>query len=209
MYILVETIKNRPVDSNCYIIYSKINSLCVLVDPGTEDCIELFDFLEKQKLTPIYVILTHEHFDHIWGINNLLSKFNFKLICSENCLNAIGNKKKNLSIFYDNKGFEVNLKDIITISDDFLFYDDIRFNIIETPGHSLGSITIWFDNILFTGDVIIKDKKTVTKLPGGSIEKLKESLNNLSSLFKNKPTMVYPGHGESFWFNEIDFSKLI
>lgn len=53
---------NNPVDSNCFVIYDKaIGADCLIVDPGSKDNKELFAFLDKERLEPQYIILTHEH----------------------------------------------------------------------------------------------------------------------------------------------------
>lgn len=56
---------------------------------------------------------------------------------------------------------------------------------------------------------MLPESKIVTKLPGGNLKKLKVTLNNLVTLFKNRNIRVYPGHGINFKFDEIDFNKLI
>ena len=62
---------------------------------------------------PEYIFLTHEHFDHIWGVNLLKEIYNSHLICSLTCSQKIVNKKKNMSIFYNQVGFEIYPVDII------------------------------------------------------------------------------------------------
>jgi hydroxyacylglutathione hydrolase len=207
--MIVETIKNFPIDSNCYVVYKKGASNCLIIDPGTENCNQLILFLKKKKLSPKYIILTHEHFDHIWGLKKLFELFDLTLICSQKCFNAIVDKKKNLSVFYDNIGFEIDLSTPWFFKPKIFFDKETEIEIFETLGHSEGSISILIDNLLFTGDVLIAESKIVTKLPGGNLNKLKVTLNNLVTLFKNRNILVFPGHGLNFKFDEIDFNKLI
>ncbi len=199
----IETIINFPVNSNCYVLYPEIGKNCIIIDPGTENCNELIEFLTKKSLTPTFVILTHEHFDHVWGVNKLSALFSANVICSVKCLNLIGDKKRNLSIFYDNKGFEVTLKRPVIFSEEIKFEKEIILKLFETPGHSPGSISVLIGNDLFVGDLILIDNATVTKLPGGSKKQLKESIIKLHNLFQHKPIRVYPGHGKSFEFNDV------
>jgi glyoxylase-like metal-dependent hydrolase (beta-lactamase superfamily II) len=209
MELLIEIIKNKPIDSNCFVLYNNSCSDCIIVDPGTEDCNDLLFFLNQNKLVPEYLLLTHEHFDHILGVNKLLELFNCKLICSKKCLEYIGDKKKNLSIFQDQIGFEISTENVRLVSNEVLKLGNYTFRIKETLGHSLGSISFWIDKFLFVGDVLIKDTKTVTKLPGGCEKQLKNTLNELDELFRNRDMVVYPGHGKIFRFNEFEFGKVI
>lgn len=106
--------------------------------------------------------------------------------------------EKNLSVFYKQPGFKIDGADII-VDNNFASWDwkNYHINFYNTPGHSNGSICFTIGNFIFTGDTIIKDKETVTKLPGGSKLKLKKSLNLLSILM-NKNTIIMSGHGRSF-----------
>jgi len=208
--VSVKIIQNQPIDSNCFVLYNGLNSSCIVIDPGTEDCGELLFFLKENNLVPEYIILTHEHFDHIWGVNKLLALFDCTIVGTEICLENIIDKKKNLSIFYNQRGFEVALTDkIIIISDKVLKLGNFLIQFKETPGHSMGSVSFWINEILFAGDVFIKDTKTVTKLPGGSRKKLNDTISELDKLFNKESMIVYPGHGEIFLFNDVDFSKII
>lgn len=209
MELLVKTIKNQPIDSNCFVLYNDLDLTCIVVDPGMEDCKELLFFLEENKLFPKYIILTHEHFDHIYGVNKLLELFDSILVCTKKCLEAIVDKKKNLSIFYNQVGFKVSPKKKQLVSNEILSINNLKIQFKETPGHSLGSVSFWINDMLFTGDVLIKDVKTVTKLPGGSKLEFNKTLKELKGLFSEKDMVVYPGHGEIFSWNEIDFSKII
>ena len=204
--MIVETLKNYPIDSNCYLLYNNNQSNCIIIDPGTEDCKELLTLLNIKKLIPQFIILTHEHFDHIWGVNKLLEIFQPKVVCSSKCMEAIIDKKKNLSVFYYNSGFEINLNNQFLIAKEILFNDN-KIKIIETPGHSLGSITISIRNLLFTGDTVMINSKIVTKLPGGNKTQLKNSILILQSLYLNNNILVYPGHGNVFKFDEFQLSN--
>ena len=68
----VITFKNQPIDSNCYVIYEEYHKSCIIIDPGTYGSKEVIKFIDSKNLIAEYVILTHEHFDHIWGVNALV-----------------------------------------------------------------------------------------------------------------------------------------
>lgn len=203
MRVCVERIPNKPIDSNSFVIYVQGRISCAIIDPGTEDCLNLIAFIESKKLKPEYVFLTHEHFDHIWGVNKLKDIYNCKIVCSNICSTRIIERKKNLSIFYNQIGFETYPADtILEKGNELIKWNGIFCKFIVTEGHSEASVCILIDNKLFTGDTIIKGKKTVTKLPGGSKPKLIVSISNLDNIFLGKHILIHPGHGESFWYDE-------
>ncbi|MDR3244892.1 MAG: MBL fold metallo-hydrolase, partial [Prevotellaceae bacterium] len=143
-----------------------------------------------------FIILTHEHFDHIWGADKIREKYNTKLYCSEFTANAIINKKKNMSLFYNQIGFELQPADLILQDGHQINWHGTEISIISTPGHTKGSICIKIDNNLFTGDTIIKSIRTVTKLPGGSEEELANSMEKLMNIGLLNLNL-YCGHGEN------------
>jgi len=148
---LVKRIVNRPIDSNSFIIYHQGGSSCVIVDPGTPDCAELLEYLQEHRLVPEYIILTHGHFDHVWGVNKLKDAFDCKIVSTKDCAEKCVDKKKNLSAFYNQMGFESYSADIVVNDPRTLRWHDIEFEFIETPGHTDGCVCIIMNNRLFTG----------------------------------------------------------
>jgi len=210
MDILVKRIVNKPIDSNSFVLYQHGRMTCIVVDPGTRNCDDLFHFFQKINVVPEYIILTHEHFDHIWGVNKLKDTFNCKIVCSKNCSEKIVDKKKNMSVFYNQVGFQTYPADILLENINYkLQWNEIEFEFVETKGHTDGSICIVFGDKIITGDTIIKDNKTITKLPGGSKAKLQVSLDSLFSRFTSGRIKSYPGHGNCFLLNAISIDKII
>ena len=204
-------IRNVPVSSNCYVIFDKaVGESCIVVDPGTPDNRELITFLKKEDLKISFIILTHEHFDHCWGVNQLLEKFSIPIVCSRLCKERIRDEKKNCSVFYgNNQGFTINSKviSIESLEYDLPFANRVLY-FFHTPGHSDASVCVKVDNYLFTGDTLIKDTRTVTKLPTGSMKRLHYSINRLRELQGNG-YIVCPGHGDMFELDIYDLSIAI
>jgi hydroxyacylglutathione hydrolase len=210
MDILVSRVVNRPVNSNSFVIYQAGSSNCIIVDPGTNDCAELLDFLIDHNLIPEYIFLTHEHFDHLWGVNRLKDTFGCRTVCSKDCAEKIVNRKKNMSVFYDQVGFQTYEADILLEDICYsLTWNNKEFRFLDTPGHTTASVCISVEDKLFTGDTIIKHHKTVIKFPGGSKVGLMNSLDSLFLMFRHRNITVYPGHGESFLFDEIAIDQLV
>ena len=206
----VQQITNAPVSSNCFVLYDKtVCPDCVIVDPGSKSDESLFAFFEQEALSPKYIILTHEHFDHCWGVNELVERFRLPIVCSRLCAEAIKNEKRNCSVFYDNKiSFTINSETISTESiDDKLRLWDTDILFYHTPGHTDASVCFTVSDFLFTGDTLLKDTRTVTKLPTGSPKKLEES-KALLLKFQGKGYTVFPGHGETFLLDGYDLGKI-
>jgi len=163
--------------TNCYLIVFK-NEVFV-VDPGGE-ADKILKEIKKTEKKLTYIINTHYHPDHTGENEELKEKTGAKILIHE--------KEK------DYIKFEV---DKFLKEGDKIGSDDIFFEVILTPGHTEGSICLLSDNMIFTGDTLFKDGYGRTDFPGGSFEKLQESLQRISKLL-NPGTMVYPGHGEVF-----------
>lgn len=182
-------------DSNSYIIEYK--DCILMIDPGEKSSSKVIDWLIGNNRVLDYCLLTHEHFDHLIGYKNIIKKFNAKTYCSDQTNDAISDFRKNLS-FYHNISFEYNIENRVYELPDFI-------KVIQTPGHSKGSISFLLENCLFSGDTILENKKHITsKLPSGSRNELKESIeliNNLNNILK---LHIFPGHGEIFKYNNIN-----
>jgi|APCry1669193181_1035450.scaffolds.fasta_scaffold31161_3 glyoxylase-like metal-dependent hydrolase (beta-lactamase superfamily II) len=188
----VEKHTNPPFQSNTYIIYSKNNKIIAIIDPGES-------IYEKVNCENLNVILTHEHFDHISGLQKLSTNFFVKLFLSQKCRENINNSKINLSEYILKNKIDEILPSNFKIVDDneLIIINDLAFRFYITPGHSEGGICIGFDKYIITGDTILNSKKIVTNLPGGSKEQLKNTNIKLKYILKNYD-YILPGHGEIF-----------
>lgn len=211
MMLVIHQLINNPVPSNCFVLCDKrFGRDCIVVDPGSDNNSCLYQYLEKEQLMPEYIILTHEHFDHCWGVNDFRDRYpNVKLVCSSICSNAIQSGKKNYSLFHQQPGFELKPADVVL--DDInwsLSWNgyDIRFE--QSQGHSAAGIIFFIGQYVFTGDTLIKDTKTVTKLKTASKEGLESSLLMLNKE-KGKNLIVCPGHGEMFYLDGYDLNKAL
>ncbi len=198
--LIVRQIINSPISSNCFVLYDEaIGEDCLIVDPGSCNNHELYQFIEEKRLTPLFIILTHEHFDHCWGVNGIREKYpEIKLLCSSSCSVAIQNKKKNYSVYNEQPGFELKPADIEVENINWsLGWNNYKIQFHPAKGHTTSGIIVVVNKYLFTGDELIKGIKTVTKLKTGSNDALLESLKFLKSL-QGQSLIVCPGHGDMF-----------
>ena len=178
---------NNLVNENMYIIEQ--DERAIIIDPS----IEAVDLANNSV---DYIILTHEHYDHCCGVNELISKYNIPIICSKVCGINIGNKRKNLSFYNDGIGFEIK-SNIKTVEDDStLDFIGESFRIIYTEGHTPGGICIILsEKVIFTGDTYMLEFKT-PKTPGTDKEKLVISQERIKKMIDEKGYIVYSGHGK-------------
>ena len=212
----VKTFKCKLIDSNMYIIVEKNEAL--IVDPWIS--IEALKYLQKYKIQRILIFLTHEHYDHISGVNwlkNISDKCD--VVCSVKCNSSLQSSIKNGSKYFQALFWDKNelLKEkaarvspytcegnVLFSGEKIMFWFDHKISLKECPGHSWGSCCILIDEkYLFSGDSLIKDMKTVTKLPGGNND---EFWSITVPYFKRLPksTYVYPGHGDSDYIYKME-----
>ena len=200
---------NSRFGSNTFILsHPKYDGVWV-VDPGdTEPVLEWLQNHQKTSVTGI--LLTHSHFDHIYGMNEIVSHFPecVVYIANEYGLDALHNPKINGSKYTEEGPIEIaeNAK-VEYYCDTMQLWDGVVMKTINTPGHSDDSQCLLVDGRLFTGDTLIKDVRTVTKLKGGSVEKLEKSMKIIAAL-KGHNLRVMPGHGDEFELDEYDLNKM-
>ena len=204
------TIVNDPISSNCHVFICPKSHHCFLVDPGSENGGYIDDIICREKLVPDFIVLTHEHFDHIWSCQYFVDKYNIPIICSKACAEAITRPKTNLSLFFDNqKAFSCPpATGIVEEMGYCLMWNSYLIRFFLATGHSCGGIMFLIEQYLVTGDTLIQGQRTVTKLHTGSKERQKESLS-LLELFKGFGYTVCTGHGENFGLDKYDLNKAI
>ena len=207
------TIKTLPLSSNCYIV-SDDNGKAVVFDV-CERGEEIYNYIKELNLSVEAVIITHAHFDHIYG----LSDFTALAVNDGNEIpvyihwgdaNAMRNREKNLSspLFrtpYEYTGTlnEVKEDDVITVG-------KMNFRVLHTPGHTDGCACYVADQekIIFCGDVLFEGSIGRTDFPGGNMVEMRNSLKKLMEF--DDEYKVYPGHGSSTTIgNERNFNPFI
>lgn len=194
--------------SNTYIISE--GNHCIIIDPCESQQVK--DKLAENELIIDYCFLTHEHYDHISGLDWIHNQ-KIPVISTEACNINLGDSKVNQSRYYDAFArLQVRLTNCKPVHvEEYVGYSDIVFTkektmdwqgheiiMRETPGHSRGSACLLIDNeFLFTGDTLLGDTYTGTNMLSGSATDLEKiSMPWLKGL--NRNLLVYAGHGEDF-----------
>jgi len=204
MSLKVKTIINNPVSSNCHIIYDDLKKLGLLVDPGSEDSSEILSFIRKNNITIDYVILTHEHFDHTWSAGEL----DVPVLCTKECKDNIRDNKLNLSLFFNQVGFTLKVTAKCVEEQDLkLEWNGHQILFEKNGAHSPGGLMCVIEGYVITGDLLIKDLKTVTKLKWAKKEELPLCEKWLREL-QGRGLIVLPGHGDCFELDNYDLNKI-
>ncbi len=187
--------------SNCYIVVDEDSKHCICIDPASEKSEREIEYIEQNGLVLDYIILTHEHTDHTWGVNVLVEAYNnVKVICSETCkLNLKKEFQAYFLFYYDNPNYHYTVCNVDLTTEEIkwnLKWQGHLISFIPTPGHSMGSICIAIYGLLFTGDTILQSKPYVNKR-NGSKEMFNQSIKKIVETF-NPRSIVFPGHGDSF-----------
>lgn len=142
------------------------------------------------------VLLTHGHFDHIYGLNDLCGRFPEAWVyCSEWARHQLLDAKMNMS-FYHETPFEFGYPERIVVVEDgdtVDLGDGRKVTAVATPGHTPGCITWMTDDALFTGDAYIPGVRVVTNLPHGDKMQAAQSVELIQSLAAQGRT-IHPGH---------------
>ena len=204
--IEVKRFVNSPVPSNTYLVSIENTRSCIVIDPGSKNELELMAYINEKGLKVDYILLTHEHFDHCWGVNELIEKTEAKVVCTQNCKDKVIQPSNYFNKFYFNseEKYAVNRVDIVVEDLEYaLNWNGTNIRFVETKGHSPGGMCISIENSLFTGDTLLLNTKPVLmKRLGSSKEDYLASLSKIFSTF-SESTRVYPGHGESFILEEM------
>lgn len=183
---------NSIFESNTFIL--TYENQCWVIDIGDTDKILKY-ISDKYELKG--VLLTHSHFDHIYGLNNLIEHFpDCTIYISESGKEGLFDDKRNFSLYHERPlNFKGGNIQVVKDGDVVNLFKNIKIKCISTPGHDTSCMTYSLNEYLFTGDSYIPNEKPVTKLKGGDRKDYEISLKKILSLI-NSDTIVCPGHGE-------------
>ena len=207
MSLTLHSFTFNPFEENTYII-SAADKTCIIIDPGCFDereRAEMRDFISENGLTPVRLINTHCHIDHILGNAFIAAQYQLGLEIHAGelpVLQAGPTVSGMYGIPYDPSPTPATF----IKEHDEIKLGDVALKVLYTPGHSPASICLYnaTDGWLIGGDVLFYESIGRTDLPGGDHDTLIKSIR--TQLFTlPEDTIVYPGHGPE---TRIGYEKL-
>ena len=174
-----------PVGTNCYLIGDETAGVCALVDPG-DQAQDLLAMAADTGLTLSAIFLTHGHYDHRDAVPDILKT------CPDLPVHIHYKERYQESLpsryFYNGPCVTYGEGDAVSVG-------SLSFKVLETPGHTAGSVCLLSDDLLFAGDTLFAGSCGRCDLPGGSMEDMFHSLRRLSEIPGDR--QVFSGHGPS------------
>lgn len=181
--MLIKTLPVGQLETNCYVVTNESTLECVVIDPGDERN-TILDYIESNHLKCTAIMITHGHYDHT-GAADAVAEETGATVYMNSRDDARVIESRQLPYRLPDNGINYDDGDIIDTA-------GLRFEIIATPGHTPGGVTIKCEDCLFTGDTLFRGSLGRTDLDGGNMDKELASLKKLCSLEGDYE--VYPGH---------------
>lgn len=181
--------------TNCYFLYEEGKNQAIVVDPADQGR-HIFETLKKNGFETAGIFLTHGHFDHIWGAEELRQLSGAKLYAYEGEKDVCEDAQINVS---RSAGRACTIKPDVYVKDnEEITIAGMTCTLIATPGHTQGSCCYYFPDagMLLSGDTLFQESVGRTDLPTGSMGSLVRSVKERLFVLPDE-VKVYPGHGDS------------
>lgn len=191
----IEQLKTGVIEENCYLVYN--DEALLIVDPGADEDF-LIQEITRTNQQPVAILLTHTHYDHIGAVEALRKHYQVPVYVSPKEQAWLSDPVMNLSGLMRH----ADMPDILVSPAEYEFekkeyrLGNMRFTVVPTPGHSIGSVSFIFDDFVISGDALFRGSIGRTDLPTGNLEQLLESITTQLFTLPNE-FAVYPGHGEA------------
>jgi glyoxylase-like metal-dependent hydrolase (beta-lactamase superfamily II) len=190
-----------PLQCNCSVIGDEISHEAMVIDPG-DDVEDVLEIVRKHNLQVKQIVITHAHIDHVGGAMKLRAATGAPILLNQNDYALL--KLLDLQATWIGMASPGEVKIDQTIGpSDTVKAGSLIADVLHTPGHTEGSICLYFapEKKLIAGDTLFAGSIGRTDLPGGSFEKIINSINE-KVLTLPGDTVVIPGHGPSTTIEE-------
>lgn len=178
-------------ETNCYIVSGNCPGKCFIIDPADESG-KIINYLKEKDLIPEAILLTHGHYDHFLAVPDLQKKWpDLPVYChKKDCPAATEEYDADMGRVYPTVSAFSGIKHIK--ENDELCIAGFKIKVMETPGHTPGSVTFFVENAMFTGDTLFPGSIGRTDFAGGSEKQMANSLRRIAKIEGDYD--VYPGH---------------
>ena len=183
-----------PLQCNCSVIGDETTREAMVIDPG-DDIAEVLALVQKHNLRVKQIVITHAHIDHVGGAMKLRATTGAPIILNHNDYTLL--KMLDLQAAWIGMASPGKVEIDHSIAEaDRLQAGALTADVLHTPGHTEGSICLYFpaEKKLIAGDTLFAGSIGRTDLPGGSFEKIINSLQGKLMALPDE-TLVVPGHG--------------
>ncbi|HTR22768.1 MAG TPA: MBL fold metallo-hydrolase [Terriglobales bacterium] len=183
-----------PLQCNCSIIGDETTHEAMVIDPG-DDIEDIVAVIDQHKLRVKQIVITHAHIDHVGGAMKLRAKTGAPILLNQNDYALLKMLDVQASWLGMKAPGAVEIEAGLA-HDQKLSAGSLSANVLHTPGHTEGSICLYFpaEQLLIAGDTLFQRSIGRTDLPGGSFEKIMRSLHDRVLTLPDE-TRVIPGHG--------------
>ncbi|SFA42084.1 Glyoxylase, beta-lactamase superfamily II [Anoxybacillus pushchinoensis] len=183
-----------PLQTNAYVLVHE-DQTCLVFDPGDEGE-KLIEYITANGWTPLAVLLTHAHFDHIGAVDDIRKRWSIPVYVHKQEQHWLTDPMKNGSLLFMREAITVNEADVLLEGEQTLTIGAFSLQVFETPGHSPGSVSYYVEkaHAVVSGDVLFLGSIGRTDLPGGDYEQLLQSIHR-HLLVLPEETVVLCGHG--------------
>lgn len=190
--MIIKTFIEPPIENNNYLLIDEESKEAAIVDCSSMDNSILIE-LKKNNAILKYVLLTHGHFDHIGGLNDLPE--GVQVLMHENDMEWIKEVNTYLPMIgmpsMEVPKIHKHIKD-----NDIIKLGNTEIKVIHTPGHTQGGVCYYTEGHLFSGDTIFRESVGRCDLPGGDFNQIVDSIEQ--RIFElPEETIIYPGHGKT------------
>lgn len=181
-----------PLTTNCYIVYDVETLDCIVIDPGFEP-FKIEDIIRRRELHVKSIIATHCHFDHIGAVDVLKERLNAPFYIHRGEVEILEYSREVVEEWFNIRDWKPPSPDGFLREGGVLDLGSSVVEILHTPGHTPGSVSLLIADRIFTGDTLFKGSIGRTDLRGGDYLEILKSLKKLSELPGG--LIVHPGHG--------------
>ncbi len=195
--VKVEKFRVNPLGENSLVL-SDESGECIFIDPGfyyQEEHDEIRDYIRENKLTPVKIVNTHCHFDHIMGVDFVRNEYGIPFLAHPDDAFWVERAVEQGAMF----GFDiepVKAIDKFIQEGEIVRFGNTEMEVIHVPGHSPGHIVFYnrSESFLIAGDVLFYGSIGRTDLPGGNYQQLIDGIKTKLFALPGE-TKVYCGHG--------------
>lgn len=188
-----------PCITNVYLLISEKNN-AVLIDPA-DDADQIIQWIKESGATLKYIFITHGHADHVLALREVRDAFHVPVIISKIDAERLVHPELINDRPYVKVPFRPFSPDILVQEGDELWLDELKLRFYAMPGHTDGSLAVIVNDVIFSGDTLLKNGHGKTTLPGGNEEKLIASIRRMLEELKGN-YRILTGHREETTLDE-------